>query len=159
MKVRPTPTLQGRALRWLSMREHTRAELLHKLTPFEEAPGQVVAVLDALEAKGFLSDARAAQSLVHRRQSKLGAQRIRQELRNKGVAPDLVAETVAELRQTELVRAQAVWQQKFGAPASDRTGQLRQLRFLAARGFGGDTIRAVVPAPTAGSAADARDEL
>ncbi len=142
------PTLLGRALRWLSVREYTRAELAQRLSVFEETSGQVQGVLDTLEKKGFLSDARAAQSLVHRRQGKLGAARIGQELRNKGVAPELLQETLAQLRTTERERAQVVWGQKFGEAASDRAGQMRQMRFLAARGFAADTIRQVVPKPT-----------
>lgn len=147
MTARSTPSLIGRALRCLAQREHTRAELAHKLAPHEENPGQVESVLDKLQAKGFLSDARAAQSLVHRRQARLGVARIRQELRSKGVPAELVAEKVAELRATEQDRARLVWLQKFGEAASDRAGQLRQMRFLAARGFSGETIRAVVPRP------------
>lgn len=156
MKSRQPPSLLGRALRWLAMREHTRAELQHKLAPFEEADGQVDLVLDGLQNKGFLSDERAAQSLVHRRQARLGAQRIRQELRNKGVPADVVAQKMAELRGTEQERARAVWAQKFGVPAFDRAGQLRQMRFLAARGFAAETIRAVVP--RAAAALEREDE-
>ena len=128
------------------MREYTRAELGQRMASLEEAPGQVQAILDELEKKGFLSDARAAQSLVYRRQAKLGASRIRQELRNKGVPPELVAERMVELRTTEQERARAIWEQKFGAPAIDRNAQMRQMRFLAARGFSGEVVRAVVPA-------------
>ncbi len=146
MKAAAAPTLKGKALRWLSMREYTRAELGQRMASLEEAPGQVQAILDELEKKGFLSDARAAQSLVYRRQAKLGASRIRQELRNKGVPPELVAERMVELRTTEQERARAVWEQKFGAPAIDRNAQMRQMRFLAARGFSGEVVRAVVPA-------------
>jgi regulatory protein len=146
MKAIAAPSLKGRALRWLSMREYTRAELSLRLAPLEEAPGQVQAILDELEKKGFLSDVRAAQSLVYRRQAKLGATRIRQELRNKGVPAELVAERMVELRATEQERARAVWEQKFGAPAIDRNAQMRQMRFLAARGFSAEVVRAVVPA-------------
>jgi regulatory protein len=159
MKTAAVPSLKGRALRWLSMREYTRAELGQRMAPFEEAPGQVQTILDELEKKGLLSDARAAQSLVYRRQARLGATRIRQELRSKGVPAELVAEQVAELRSTERQRAQAVWAQKFGAPATDRNGQLRQMRFLAARGFAGEVIRAVVPAAIGGRGDDDQDSL
>ncbi|MDT8990151.1 recombination regulator RecX [Curvibacter sp. APW13] len=157
MRTASAPTLLGRALRWLSAREYTRAELAQRLGPFEEAPGQVQTVLDTLEQKGFLSDARAAQSLVHRRQGKLGSARIGQELRQKGVAPELLRDTLESLRATERERAQAVWIQKFGVPATDRAGQMRQMRFLAARGFATETIRQVVPRPTGVAALDTDD--
>ena len=60
-------SLKGRALRLLSSREYSRAELLRKLGPHEEMPGELVKVLDELAVKGFVSDQRALESLVHRR--------------------------------------------------------------------------------------------
>ena len=43
-------SLKGRALRLLSSREQSRAELERKLGSHEEEPGQLAAVLDELEA-------------------------------------------------------------------------------------------------------------
>ena len=45
----------------------------HNVTAIVVVPVMLSRMLDTLEKKGFLSDARAAQSLVHRRQGKLGA--------------------------------------------------------------------------------------
>jgi regulatory protein len=139
-----TPSLKGRALRLLSVREHSRAELERKLQRFEEEPGTLALALDDLQAKGFISEQRVMESVVNRRSAKLGTQRIQQELQAKGLDPHLVLEAVDTLRSTELARAQAVWMKKFGGPAMDSTEAARQMRFLAARGFGGDTIRRVV---------------
>lgn len=138
------PSLKGRALRLLSSREHSRAELERKLQRFEEEPGSLCAALDDLQAKGFISEQRVVESVLNRRSGKLGAQRIRQELQAKGLDPQAVSDAVATLRGTELARAQAVWLKKFGTPAQDGAETARQMRFLAARGFGGDTIRRVV---------------
>jgi regulatory protein len=121
------PSLKGRALRLLSGREHSRAELERKLQRFEEEPGSLGAALDDLQAKGFISEQRVVESVLNRRSAKLGAQRIRQELQGKGLA-----------------RAQAVWLKKFGAAPEDAAAAARQMRFLAARGFSGDAIRRVV---------------
>jgi regulatory protein len=139
-----TPSLKGRALRLLSKREHSRLELERKLQRFEEEPGTLVLALDELQAKGFISEQRVVESVVNRRSAKLGTQRIRQELQAMGLDPHLVSEAVDTLRSTELSRAQAVWMKKFGGLAMDSTEAARQMRFLAARGFGGDTIRRVV---------------
>lgn len=46
-------SLKGRALRALAGREYSRVELERKLGSFEEAPGQLAALLDELQAKGF----------------------------------------------------------------------------------------------------------
>jgi regulatory protein len=137
-------SLKGRALRLLSGREHSRAELERKLQRFEEEPGSLALALDELQAKGFISEQRVVESVVNRRSAKLGAQRIRQELQAKGLDPQMVSDAVAALRGTELARAQAVWLKKFGAVAEDAAAAARQVRFLAARGFSGDAIRRVV---------------
>ena len=43
-----TLSLKGRALRYLSMREHSRLELVQKLKSFEETPGEIDRLLDEL---------------------------------------------------------------------------------------------------------------
>jgi len=138
------PSLKGRALRLLSGREHSRAELERKLQRFEEEPGTLALALDDLQAKGFISEQRVVESVVNRRAAKLGASRIKQELQAKGLAPEMVAAAVDALRASELTRARDVWLKKFGQPPDNQDERARQMRFLASRGFGGDAIRRVV---------------
>ncbi|APW45284.1 recombination regulator RecX [Rhodoferax antarcticus] len=138
------PSLKGRALRLLSGREYSRLELERKLATFEEEPGSLAAALDDLQAKGFISEQRVLESVVNRRAPKLGATRIKQELQAKGLAPEAVAQAVSELRTTELPRARDVWRKKFGQAPADAAQRAKQMRFLASRGFGGDTIARVV---------------
>lgn len=138
------PSLKGRALRLLSGREHSRAELERKLASFEEEPGELARVLDELQTKGFISEARVIESVVHRRAAKLGTARIKQELQGKGLDPEAVTEALACLRATEHTRALEVWRKKFGEPAQDAQAAAKQMRFLASRGFGGDVIRRIV---------------
>ena len=131
-------------MRLLSGREHSRTELERKLQRYEEEPGTLALALDDLQAKGFISEQRVVASVVNRRAAKFGLSRIRQELQEKGLAPELVAEAVSGLRTTELARAREVWQKKFGKSPQDAAERARQMRFLASRGFGGDTIHRVV---------------
>ena len=137
-------SLKGRALRYLAGREHSRAELERKLKIHEETPGQLAQVLDELQAKDFISEARVVESVIHRRASRFGAARIKYELLNKGLGAEAVAEAVNRLKGSELERAQVIWRKKFDGPAPDAAGRAKQMRFLAARGFGGDVIRRVV---------------
>ena len=137
-------SLTGRALRLLSAREHSRAELQRKLAPFEESPGELATVLDKLAAKDLQSEQRAVDSLVYRRSAKLGSARIRQEMQAKGMEPEAMAQALDQLRASEQARAHAVWRKKFGSPASTPTERAKQIRFLASRGFGGETIARVV---------------
>ena len=137
-------SLKGRALRLLSQREHSRLELERKLRPHEVEPGELARALDDLQAKGFINEQRVLESVVHRRAPRLGAMRVRQELQAKGLAPEAVAQAVADLQGSEVERAREVWRRKFGVPAEDPKSWAKQMRFLAARGFGGETIRRVV---------------
>ena len=59
-----TLSLSGRALRLLSAREHSRAELERKLARYEEEPGSLARVLDALQAKDFINEGRDRKSVV-----------------------------------------------------------------------------------------------
>ncbi|MEO8014769.1 MAG: recombination regulator RecX [Polaromonas sp.] len=137
-------SLKGRALRYLAGREHSRAELERKLKDHEETPGQLAQVLDELQAKDFISEARVVESVINRRSGRFGASRIKYELLNKGLGAEAVAEAVNRLKSSELERAQAIWRKKFDGPAPDAAARAKQMRFLAARGFGGDVIRRVV---------------
>ena len=138
-------SLTGRALRYLAGREHSRAELVRKLARHEEEPGQIERVLDDLQAKDFISEARMVASVINRRAASLGGARLRQELQAKGIDPERVRAAVAELKDTELERAQAVWRKRFGEAATDTKQWARQVRFLMARGFSADVVRSVVP--------------
>ena len=144
MSVQRPLSLKGQALRLLGAREYSRAELERKLAPFEETPGSLAEALDALQAKGFIDDQRVLESVLHRRAVKLGINRIRQELQVKGLAPEAVLDAVTQLRATEVERAREVWRKKFGVPPTDAAGRAKQMRFLASRGFAGDTINKVV---------------
>ena len=137
-------SLKGRALRLLSGREYSRDELERKLAAHEETPGALALALDELQAKDFINAQRVVDSVLHRRSSKLGTQRIRQELQSKGLEPEAVAQAVAQLRSTEVERAREVWRKKFGSPPADASERAKHMRFLAMRGFGGDAIRRVV---------------
>ncbi|KVZ12153.1 recombination regulator RecX [Burkholderia ubonensis] len=137
---KPARSLKGRALGYLSRREYSRAELARKLAPYAGEDESVEPVLDALEHEGWLSDARFAESLVHRRASRVGAARIVNELKRHAVGDTLVEEVGAQLRETEWARAQAVWRKKFGALPQTPAERAKQARFLAARGFSSATI-------------------
>ena len=142
-------TLLQRAIAMLARREHSRVELGQKLRRFlaeGEDASSIESVLDQLEAKQMLSDARFAATLAGSRGARFGAQRIRHDLRKSGVSDELLQSTVDGLKHTELARAQAVWSKKFASPAGDAAGRARQMRFLAGRGFSTDVIRRVVRA-------------
>ncbi len=157
MAARPPLSLKGRALQWLSQREHSRIELRRKLmraarlrdeAAAEEIKAQdrtteIDALLDWLAENNYLSEARFVESRVHARAARFGQRRIAHELNQHGTSLD--ADTAARLRASEFSRAQALWARRFGAePAADAALRAKQMRFLAGRGFASDVIRRVV---------------
>jgi regulatory protein len=138
------PSVKARAVSLLAQREYSRQELTDKLTAAQASPEEVEQALAQLEANGLVDDARVVETLVNRRSGKLGASRLRQELQAKGVSAELVAETMAGLKGSELARAQTVWQKKFGQLAATSAERNKQARFLASRGFSGEVVRQVV---------------
>jgi regulatory protein len=140
-------SLKGRALRLLAGREHSRAELEKKLAAHETEPGELQSVLDALQAKGFISEQRVIESVIHRRADRLGTGRVKQALQAKGIGAEAMASALQSLRGTEVQRAREVWRKKFGEPATDPAGRAKQMRFLASRGFDAEAIRRVVKGP------------
>jgi regulatory protein len=139
------PSLRGRALRLLARREHSRVELARKLAAHTEDQAEVERVLDELEARGWLSERRVVEQMVHARRTRYGAQRIERDLQAKGVSADAIAAALPEIRGGELQAAREVWRRKFGGRlprnASERG---RQARFLQGRGFGMEVILKVI---------------
>ena len=138
------PSLKGRALRLLSQREHSRLELERKLSAHETEPGTLAKALDELQARGFISEERVVESVIHRRAAKLGTARVKQELQAKGLSLEAMGEALEQLRSTELERAREVWARKFGESATDPKERARQVRFLISRGFAAEVVRKVV---------------
>ena len=133
--------LRQRAIRLLARREHTRAELLNKLTP-HGTPEEIESVLNDLASIGLQSDARFAESFLRSKAARLGAARLRQALRSRGVDAALIASQLASAElPDELELTRAVWTRKFAAPPADAREWAKQARFLQGRGFSSETIR------------------
>jgi regulatory protein len=150
-RAKNPPTILQRAVALLARREHSRDELAHKLARYlgegDDAAG-IDAALDQLEARGMLSDARFAAALVRSRGERFGTERVTQELRQRGVDPEVARRAVDALKQTEFERARAVWCRKFGTVARNEAERARQVRFLTARGFRADVILRIVKGGT-----------
>src|SRR6476469_3850090 len=104
----PQLSLKGRALRFLSMREHSRLELGRKLSKYAEEGDDVDALLDFLEQNNWLSQERFSESLIHRRGARYGNNRIVAELQQHGVKGEALQELKAGLADSEAARASEV---------------------------------------------------
>jgi len=159
-------SLKARALQWLAQREQSRVELRRKLLRQARAElasdeheerlanvaEQVDAVLDWLEANGYLSAERFVESRVHARAARYGNLRIRQELQQHQLG--LSGELAQTLGATEIDRARTVRARRFTELPRDATERARQARFLIGRGFSSDAVRAALRGTGADSGED-----
>jgi regulatory protein len=166
-----SPSLKARALRLLSQREHSRAELAKKLgdylslqaradrasnaqdrdqersqtdTPALLPEMEITAVLDDFEKRGWLSDTRFAEALVRRRSERYGVRKIKDELQRAGVASNASATLLDGLKNTEFERAKELFERKFGGIAEDQKMRARQYRFLVSKGFNPEIVAKVI---------------
>ena len=137
-------SLKGRALKLLAQREHSRLELQRKLAAHVEEGEDLAAILDALEKRGFINEERVVESVIHSKAGRYGSARLVQELRSKGLDDETVRAAGEQLRETELQRARELWRKRFGTPPATPQEHLRQMRFLASRGFSADIVGKVV---------------
>lgn len=149
----PQLSLKARALRFLSLREHSRQELARKLAKYAEEGDDIDALLDLLEKNNWLSQERFSESLIHRRAARYGNSRIVAELQSHGVQGEALQELKSSLADTEIERARDIWQRKFGTVATDPQQRNKQIRFLLQRGF---SQRAVMQAVKGADLDDSR---
>lgn len=138
---RPSISLKARALRYISMREHSRLELSRKLQRYAQEGDNVAALLDWLEGAQFLSQQRFSESLVHRRATRFGNNRIVSELHSHGIQGEELTHAKATLKVDEVQRARVVLLKKFSQPPNDSTERAKRIRFLQQRGFSHNAIR------------------
>jgi len=95
-------------------------------------------VLSELIQKKQLSDERYAEVRANWLARKYGATKIRQDLKAKGVADEIVERVASP--EDEIERARAIIARKYRSPATTREERARRARFLQGRGFSGDVI-------------------
>lgn len=144
MRTPVEKSLRQRALEYLSKREYAAAELAEKLKQYATDEDDISALITDFQARGWLSDARYAEQMVHARQARFGAARVAHELREKGISDDLVAEAVARLKVDEVERASEVWRKKFRLAPTTREEWAKQARFLQSRGFTFEVIKQIL---------------
>ena len=128
----------------MAKREYSYKELGQKLKTYAEESDDIPALLDEFREKGWLSDLRFTEQIVHARKAKFGSARVAHELREKGIAEDLIADAVASVKAGELDHAREIWRKKYDVPPKTREEWAKQARFLQSRGFGFDIIKKVL---------------
>jgi regulatory protein len=136
--------IRSSAIALLARREHSTGELERKLESRGYDADVTAEVLADLGRKGLISDERYVTSFItHHAARGQGPMRIRSELRESGVAAELVERLLDESEVDWAETARNVRRKKFSTalPASFAE-RAKQSRFLQYRGFSQDQIRA-----------------
>ncbi len=130
------------ALALLARREHSQQELRQKLAHRGFDADEVSALLDSLSTERLQSDARFVESYIHARQTRgFGPNRIRMELRERGIADLLIDQQLDERAEhwRDLLRAQ--YRKRYGdSLICDYAERARRGRFLQQRGFSTEMV-------------------
>lgn len=134
------------AMNLLARREHSTQELRDKLLARGFEDEEITPALQTLSREGLLSDERFTESFIHSRAERgSGPVKIRAELRQRGVADEMITAWLDERDSVWLERAEAARCKKFGSPLPvEYREQARQARFLQYRGFTPDQTRRVL---------------
>ena len=106
-----------------------------------KCPAAIEAVLDLLLSKKQQSDERFAEERARSLSRKYGPAKIRQDLKARGIADDIVDRISTE---GEAERAGAILRRKYREPANTREERAKRARFLQGRGFSYEVIRSVL---------------
>jgi regulatory protein len=140
--------LYGYAVKALGRQMRTEAELRRlmktRVEPGDRGEAVITAALARLRQHGYLNDAAFAETYARLRHEneKLGQRRVRQDLQQKGVASDLIAETLeSRYGQTneEALAREHLDRKRIPKPESPKE-TARVIRRLVAAGFSAGVI-------------------
>ncbi|WP_442496991.1 regulatory protein RecX [Methylobacter sp. sgz302048] len=133
-------------LRLLARRDHSRKELLNKLTGKGFDREDVSAVIDELAQQGWQDDQRYAQNYArYRIQKGYGPVRIEYELRQNGVDEIDLDAVLQASASSWMDLLEQVYNKKYNHKKNlDRNEWAKRSRFLLHRGFTGEMISALL---------------
>jgi len=77
--------------------------------------------LKALKDRGYLSEARFAESFIRRQAARKGTSFIKQSLKQHQLSAELIATVTTDLQASEESRARQLWERRFGEVARETT--------------------------------------
>jgi regulatory protein len=154
---KPTPSRPAKnyALWLLGRREWSAKELETRLKLKGYAAEEIAECLEFCQKHKFQSDQKFAESRTRNRASSHGNRRISQELSQKGVSGETIALALADAGDEKARALSAA--QRFSGKEQTQALKAKAWRFLAARGFSGDAIKAALQSLNAGAASSAED--
>jgi len=139
------------AFHFLSYRSRSSAEVKRKLEEKEFSPLTITRTLSRVKELGYLNDADFAYTFARSalENKQWGTLRIHDALLKKGVAQDIINQTLAELsKECDLIQvARRALEHKFTRESHQHAGEKTRrkvISYLRRKGFCWDTISAVI---------------
>jgi regulatory protein len=140
-----------RVIRYLTVRAHSRAELIKKLRQRGASSTVAAEAVERAQAQGYVNDAEYARMYARlaRDQKGLAPLRVRQELAKRGIDAQLVEDALeSEFSETDLAeQARALASKRAARLHGDTESRRRRLAaFLERRGYPTHVTKAAVDA-------------
>ena len=140
--------LKKRALYYLGKREYSRLELQKKINAFAkelDLDGQNIKnLLNDLEGNNWLSDQRFAEQLIFSKKNKYGVEKIRYELKMRGVDDTIINSELVKIKSEDYSLAKKIWSKKFDDTPHSQEERNKQIRFLQGRGINIELIHKIL---------------
>ena len=142
-RARDPAAARKKAMDLLARREHAADELTRKLEKAGFEAEIALSAVSRLAEEGLQSDERFVESFVQSRVNQgKGPQRIRADLRQRGVNDRIVDRAIDGAAADWQALAREVRHRKFGpAVPTEYKEKARQMRFLQYRGFDGEQVQ------------------
>lgn len=142
--AKPRQPARSYALWLLSRRDYTAAQLRDRMQRRGYEASEVAEALALLQSYRYQNDERYARAKAHGYAARYGNRRIAYRLVADGVARDTVAAQLRELADERQRAVAAI--DRFRGQVPDATLRCKVWRYLAARGFSVEAIRAALTA-------------
>ena len=149
-KILSTTQIRQKALKLLAQREHSKYQLLNKLSLFANSD-DIKLIIDQLAEDDWQSDRRYTLARIEYLKKKFGRQKIINDLKISGIDQQLINEYVIEnpefFDQAEIKRGKIILTKKFKSSLSTESGnifnrkKLKKIHFLQSRGFSSANIK------------------
>jgi len=135
-----------KAMDYLARREYGHEELINKLATAGFDADIAATIVGVLREENLQSDQRFSESFVQSRISQgKGPVRIRQELKQRGIRPEVVDDALLDADEDWFLLALEIRVKKFGPELpGEFKEKARQMRFLQYRGFEQEHIQDAV---------------
>ena len=140
--------IKKRALYYLGKREYSRLELHKKINAFaqelELETQDIKAILNDLEGNNWLSDRRFTEQFILSKKNKYGVEKIRYELKVRGVADTIINTELVKIKTENYSLAKKIWAKKFDGAPKSLEERNKQIRFLQGRGIDIELIHQIL---------------